>query len=68
MRRRNPLLFGRDEYKYLHQVFLGLQTRSRVIKLIQEKKGMELSEKEIAYIKRKFEEWKIENPNKLIWM
>ncbi len=68
MPRKNPLLFGRDEYKYLHKVLLETKSQSKYLKSIKTKNGMGLDPKEIEFVKRKFEEWKEENPSALVWM
>tara|TARA_Y100000310_G_C20181278_1_gene578246 strand:- start:339 stop:545 length:207 start_codon:yes stop_codon:yes gene_type:complete len=67
MARRNPLLFGRDEYKFLHNIYLAEPSRSKMYLSIKKKGGMGLDEEEIMFVKKKCEEWKEKNPNALVW-
>ena len=69
MPRKNPLLFQPQEFKFLHQIFLSnITSRSKQFVAIKEKKGVGLDQEEIQFVKKKFEEWVLNNPNELIWM
>lgn len=66
--RRNPLLFRQDEYEYLHRVYLSQPNGTKVYQQISKKNGIGLSKDQIMFIKKKFSEWKMKNPNQLLWM
>jgi hypothetical protein len=68
MARRNPLLFKRDEYNFLHKVYLPEVKRTKMYKEISEKRGMGLDETQINFVKEKCAEFKEKNPNALLWM
>jgi len=66
MPRRNPFLFKREEYSFLHQIYLrDCNDKGKVFEAIKKKGGMGLEEKEIMYVKEKFQEWKDKNPKGL---
>ena len=68
MARKNPLLFNRDEYQFLHKVFLLKTSRSKTFVAIKQKQGMGLDVDEIGFVKKKFEEWQADHKNELLWM
>ena len=66
--RRNPYLFKPEEYQFLHRVFLDTTEKTKMFTKIKKKKGLNLDKIEITHIKKRFQEWKEENPSGLIWM
>ncbi len=68
MARKNPLLFNREEYQFLHKVFLLKDSRSKKVIAIKQKRGMGLDVEEINFVKQKFEEWEADHKNDLLWM
>ncbi|MFH1972779.1 MAG: hypothetical protein ABIJ18_04860 [archaeon] len=68
MPRRNPYLFKPEEYQFLHRVFMNNPDTTKTFASIKKKNGLNLEKNEIVHVKKRFEEWKQENPNALIWM
>lgn len=66
--RRNPYLFKPEEYQFLHKIFLNSLDRSKFSEKISKKRGVNLGKNEIMHVKKKFQEWKIQNHNELLWM
>lgn len=56
--RKNPELFDKDEFKFLHKVLIRNPGNSRISKNISHKRGHDLSQKEIDFVKEQFKEWK----------
>ena len=65
--RRNPLLFKHEEFEFLHKVYLSQQSNAKPFISIQKKCGVGLSKDEILFVKKKFSEWKLKNPEEFDW-
>lgn len=59
--RKNPELFSKDEFKFLHRVLVKNPGNSRLSKNISNKRGHDLDKNEIDYVKKQFKEWSSEN-------
>ncbi|MBI4447631.1 hypothetical protein HY643_01500 [Candidatus Woesearchaeota archaeon] len=62
--RKNPYVFTKDEYIFLHQRFLKTEEEdTKLFKRIKAKRGVGLDRSEIKYIKNRFTKWRGENPH-----
>ncbi|MEK6816551.1 MAG: hypothetical protein AABY09_02980 [Nanoarchaeota archaeon] len=61
--RKNPRLFGQEEFMYLHQVYLKTDDGTQIYKKIKAKKGVGLDMLEIKHVKKKFSKWMSDQDN-----
>lgn len=55
--RKNPRLFGQEEFMYLHQIYLKNDDGTKIYKKIKAKRGVGLDMFEIKHVKKKFSKW-----------